>query len=141
MIVKQKLVSALMMVAALTASQLLQAEVGTAGPKIEFEETEFDWGTVRQGEKVMHRFKFRNIGNAPLNIENITTSCGCTIAESSEVVAPNDYGQIDVTFSTGKRKGKKSKLIYVESNDEENQLQVLAIHGLIEEKKDTESDE
>ena len=38
----------------------------TPSTTIEFEESEFDWGTITQGEKVSYVFKFSNTGNEPL---------------------------------------------------------------------------
>ena len=37
-------------------------------PKIMFLETNFDFGTVSQGEKVTHKFAVKNIGTAPLKL-------------------------------------------------------------------------
>ena len=43
-------------------------------PRIQFEETVYDWGTVYQNEKVPHVFKFKNVGKADLVIENVKSS-------------------------------------------------------------------
>jgi hypothetical protein len=111
---------------------LLSADDSAKGPKIEFEESSFDWGTVQQGSQVKHIFKFKNVGSDTLKIDRVKTSCGCTAAESSKVIAPNEFGQIDVTFNTGTRKGKASKTVYVYSNDVEASRRSVVIHGMIE---------
>ncbi|HHS95279.1 MAG TPA: DUF1573 domain-containing protein, partial [Phaeodactylibacter sp.] len=43
-----------------------------AGPTttITFEESEFDFGTIKAGEKATHIYKFKNTGNEPLIISN-----------------------------------------------------------------------
>ena len=46
---------------------------------VEFEETEFDFGTVMEGEKVTHVYKFKNTGDEPLIISNAKATCGCTV--------------------------------------------------------------
>ena len=48
------------------------------GPKIEFKETEYDFGTVMQGERLSHTFVFTNTGKSDLIISSAHASCGCT---------------------------------------------------------------
>lgn len=87
-------------------------------PKIKFKETSHDFGKVKQGEILTHEFVFTNEGDAPLIIQKITTSCGCTGALASEDrIAPGGEGRIQVKFDTRGYGGKMSKYIFVESND------------------------
>ncbi len=71
---------------------------------IEFPETTFDFGTVKEGEKVTHNYKFKNTGKEPLIISNAKGSCGCTVPEwPREPIAPGKTGEIKVIFdSAGK---------------------------------------
>ena len=46
---------------------------------IEFEETKHNFGTIKEGEKVKHIYKFKNTGDNPLIISNAVASCGCTV--------------------------------------------------------------
>jgi len=39
-------------------------------PVMTFEETEYDFGDIKQGDKVEHTFKFKNTGEADLLISN-----------------------------------------------------------------------
>jgi hypothetical protein len=43
-------------------------------PRIEFEETEFDWGEVNEGQNVTHDFRFKNAGDRILEIEKVRSS-------------------------------------------------------------------
>ncbi|UCE17720.1 MAG: DUF1573 domain-containing protein [Gemmatimonadota bacterium] len=43
-------------------------------PQIQFEEMVYDWGTVYQNQKVPHVFKFKNVGEVDLVIENVRSS-------------------------------------------------------------------
>ena len=43
-------------------------------PKIEFENSKFDFGEIEAGEKVEHVFTFKNMGDAPLIIEKVKSS-------------------------------------------------------------------
>jgi len=72
--------------------------------KISFEEKSWNFGDIRDGDIVNHDFKFKNIGNAPLEVKNVTATCGCTQPSFPFLpIAPGEEGTISVTFnSTGK---------------------------------------
>ncbi len=105
------------------------------GPRMQFQEVSYDFGTVPQGSIVKHVFKFKNVGTDTLRIEQVKTSCGCTAAESSKIIAPNAEGQIAVTYNAGSALGKTSKTVSVHSNDVEAQQRSVTVHGVIEAKK------
>lgn len=48
--------------------------------KLEITETQYDFGTIGL-DNVSHTFMVRNIGEGPLPIERVSTSCGCTSAQ------------------------------------------------------------
>ena len=51
------------------------------GPRVVVEEGEvFDFGTMDQGSEGNHDFLIRNIGNAPLGLTMLETTCKCTAA-------------------------------------------------------------
>lgn len=46
---------------------------------LEAEETNFDFGTISMAAgNVKHRFKIKNVGNSPVTVRKIYTSCMCT---------------------------------------------------------------
>jgi len=84
---------------------------------IAFEETDFDFGTVEEGEKVKHTFKFKNTGNEPLIISSAKGSCGCTVPKwPSEPIAVGQTGVIDVEFDSKGKPGKGTKRVTVTAN-------------------------
>ncbi|MCB9425417.1 MAG: DUF1573 domain-containing protein [Flavobacteriales bacterium] len=108
------------------------------GPKIEFESTTVDYGTVVKGEDSgLRKFTFTNTGDAPLIINKVNSTCGCTIPSSpKEPILPGKSGEIEVKYSM--RPGPIRKTITVESNAinyEEGRI-ALNIRGLVEEKKE-----
>ncbi|MCG3120499.1 MAG: hypothetical protein ALAOOOJD_03240 [bacterium] len=109
------------------------------GPKIKFVETNFDFGKAAQNTAVKHVFKFKNVGTDTLKIAQVKTSCGCTAAESSKIIAPQKDGQIEVTYNTGAQMGEVSKTVYVFSNDVEAPQRSVSMHGIVEVKKAEES--
>src|SRR6185295_5760287 len=48
-------------------------------PKLYFPESNYDFGSIAEGDSVIHEFHFYNRGNASLLITNVSSSCGCTI--------------------------------------------------------------
>jgi len=42
-----------------------------SGPRIEFDQDNFDWGEVMHGETIEHVFKVRNTGTETLRITNV----------------------------------------------------------------------
>ena len=72
--------------------------------KISFESKSWNFGDIRDGDIVNHDFKFKNLGNAPLEVKNVTATCGCTQPSFPFLpIAPGEEGTISVTFnSTGK---------------------------------------
>jgi hypothetical protein len=97
-------------------------------PKIYFPETQYDFGTVKEGKVVSHTFKFVNNGKADLDIKDIKTSCGCTVASvSSKQIAPGKDGTMKIDLDTKNRQGKMSRTITVISNDPDEPTKVITI--------------
>lgn len=70
-------------------------------PKIKFEKVLEDVGTlsVRKGEKRTVKFVYANEGNAPLVLERVETSCGCTSVQlPKKAVKPGKKGVVKVTM-------------------------------------------
>ncbi len=82
-----------------------------------FEHTDFDFGTINDGEKVKHTYKFKNTGNEPLIISSAKGSCGCTVPKwPTEPIAPGGTGVIDVEFDSKGKPGKQTKRVTVTAN-------------------------
>ena len=50
------------------------------GPRMEIEPESYDFGTVKQNQKLVHDFEIKNSGSEDLVIGRISTTCGCTAA-------------------------------------------------------------
>lgn len=115
-------------------SQWTEKEMENA-PRIKFDQTKFDFGTIKQGEHVEHEYKFTNTGKSPLLIRRVKASCGCTATNlSSSTIEPGQSGSIKATFSSTGRSGKQTKTITVISNDPHgnNSRVVLWLKGNVE---------
>ena len=101
--------------------------------RIVFEENEFDFGTIKEGDIVEHRFKFTNTGKVPLSILNARSSCGCTTPEwPKEPIPPGGTGEIYAKFNSDGRVDKQSKLIVVTANTYPNESRVK-LSGFVQE--------
>jgi hypothetical protein len=104
---------------------------GEGQPKIEFKNTEHDFGTIEQNGDGTTEFVFTNTGDAPLILSNVRSSCGCTVPKwPRDPVAPGDSASIDVKYDT-RRIGSFSKTITVYSNATETPI-ILKIKGTVE---------
>jgi hypothetical protein len=85
--------------------------------EITFEQNMFDFGTIKEGELVNHKFKFTNTGKNPLLITNASASCGCTVPNwPKEPIAPGKSSEIDVTFNSEGKPNHAEKTVTVVAN-------------------------
>ncbi len=95
------------------------AEAAPTGPttKMTFDETEFKFGTVDEGEVVAHTFKFTNTGSEPLIISNAKGSCGCTVPQwPREPIPVGESGSITVEFNSKGKKGPRNQKVTITAN-------------------------
>jgi Protein of unknown function (DUF1573) len=96
---------------------------------MQFDELEFDFGTVKAGEKVAHKYKFKNTGKEPLIISNAKGSCGCTVPSwPKEPIPVGGTGEIEVQFDSKGKKDAQSKRVTITANTDPAQT-FLTIKG------------
>ena len=100
------------------AKERIEKAEGMTKTEISYDEEEYDFGTVTEGEKVEHSFTFTNTGEAPLFIATASASCGCTVPEvPEEPIAPGESSEIKVIFDTqGKVSDNMEKTVTVTAN-------------------------
>ena len=87
-------------------------------PKIQFDQTVYDFGKTSQVAIVSGVFKFKNTGDGILKVEPPKPSCGCTVADlKPDTLAPGATGELSFTLSLGVSKAAMEKHIAVRSND------------------------
>ena len=70
-----------------------------AQPKATFDKQEHEFGIVLWKHPVTATFQVKNDGDKPLVISNVTTSCGCTVANWTQTpIAPGETGTVSSTF-------------------------------------------
>jgi hypothetical protein len=101
-------------------------------PTMTFTETEFDFGTIKEGEVVKHTFKFTNTGKVPLVIQNATAPCGCTVPQwPKEPVAPGATGEINVQFNSSGKVGQQNKVVSIVANTQPD-ITTVTVKGNVE---------
>ena len=107
---------------------------------ISFEVKDHDFGKVNEEDgKITYVFDFVNRGNAPLVVNRVQASCGCTTPVwTKEPIEPGKKGSITVTYNPAGRPGTFNKTITVYSNATEEQA-VLIIKGEVNPKQTAEN--
>ena len=92
------------------------------GPAFKFEGGDtYDFGILKRGPVAPHVFEFTNIGNRPLNIINVTPSCGCTNVDWPKApVMPGQKGKISLRLKTEEQHGVFNKEVYIQSDGVNN---------------------
>lgn len=113
-----------------TASEQAGQSINPAElPVIKFEEEAYEFGEVTQGEKVYHRFKFKNIGKSNLIISSASASCGCTVPKyPKKPIAPGAEEFIEVVFDSEGKEGQQNKQVTVVANTQPS-TSVIALKG------------
>ena len=97
---------------------------------ITFANNTHDFGQINEdGGNAVTTFEFTNTGNAPLIIQRVNASCGCTTPEWTRTpIEPGEKGRVTASYNPIGRPGAFSKAIYVYSNAS-NEMERLTISG------------
>jgi hypothetical protein len=113
-------------------------------PKFKFTKDVHDFGKIPEGPSATYAFEFRNVGNAPLLIQNASASCGCTSPVwPKEPILPGKKGKVTVTYNTtGRGNQPFDKQVYITSNvpTENNKPVELHIKGFVNPASSTPQD-
>jgi hypothetical protein len=109
--------------------------------KFSFEEETFDFGSIKEENgSVEHKFVFTNSGNAPLIIDGVRASCGCTTpAWSKEPIPPGEKGFVTAKYNPKNRPGSFRKSLSISSNADPS-VKVIYIKGMVDQKERTAAD-
>lgn len=107
----------------------ITTDIVTEPTSMKFDEEAYEFGTISQGEKVYHSFKFTNTGENDLVISSAKGSCGCTVPTyPKEPISPGETGVIEVVFDSNGKKGSQHKKVFITANTDPSS-NVIAIKG------------
>jgi len=99
-------------------AQEARPQAAGKGPKIVVEPPSFDFGAALQNKVLEKELLIRNAGTEDLVIENVATTCGCTVAElDTKTIKPGAQTPLRVKLETRTNQGKIVKNVIVRSND------------------------
>ena len=94
--------------------------VQTSSTTIAFDNTDYNFGTVKEGKTITHTFTFKNTGKTDYIIKEVNASCDCMVPTLPKgPVKPGATGTIVVVFNTsGQAKAKRmsSKSVTITAN-------------------------
>ena len=130
---------ALLAAASLFAAGAAAEEKPPTGPRIRVEPESFDFGKALPDKVLRREFTVRNFGDAPLVIEGVSTTCGCTAALAAKSrVEPGGSTSLRVTFETRRYSGRVERQVLVRSNDPKTPLLQVKVSASVEKGTETE---
>ena len=114
------------------ATPVTPAPANPNAGEFKFNEEEFNFGTIKQGDVATHEFTFVNTGKEPIIITSAQGSCGCTVPTwPKEPIAKGEKATIKVTFNSAGKMGMQDKTVTIQSNAKTNP-KVIHIKGNVE---------
>ena len=112
----------------------LIAQIDTANySKIHWIDSVKDFGNIKEGERILIKFRFENSGDKPLFLSEVYPACGCTVAEyPKNAIMPGDGGELTAAFDSHNIYGFVHKTIRVTSNSSNGIHHVLKFSGQID---------
>ena len=86
--------------------------------KMTFVSKEFNFGTIKQGDKIDAVFEFTNTGESDLIITKAKSSCGCTVPEwpKDKPIKPGEKGKIKAVYDSKGKQNNQNKSITLTTN-------------------------
>jgi len=106
-------------------------EISKGSAEIQFDITEYDFGTVNEGEIVEAKFIVTNSGKTDLVISNVQPSCGCTVPVWPKTpIKPGDSAEVLANFNTAGKPNRQAKTLTLITNTARGR-EVLRLKGSV----------
>ncbi|MFI5453536.1 DUF1573 domain-containing protein [Pedobacter sp. UC225_61] len=107
----------LILLAFLIVGTVVGVNAQTKPAEFKFDTETHDFGKVTLNKPVVYTFNFTNIGDAPLIITKVETTCGCTVGEYTQTpVKKGEKGFVKVTLTPAGSPLPFNKAITLTSN-------------------------
>ncbi len=99
-------------------SALALATAGFAAPSLKLSTEKIEFGTMPEGPPAQKVVTLTNDGDAPISIDNVSTSCACTNTKyAKSTLAPGESVDLEITYTTFKFIGKFEKYIWIQTKE------------------------
>lgn len=102
-----------------------------AAPRLQCENTKYDFGSVIGQDEITHEFILTNIGDEPVQISTIKNCCGTQSTIDPMEILPGSNAVCKTVFNTKNRYGVQDKQILIASNDRKNPYFELKMIGTL----------
>src|SRR5262245_51204234 len=109
----------------------VMANGATESPRALFPVRSHDFGTAKQGKKLVHEFAVRNQGTIPLTIEGGELSMPGMKARFNRVIAPGAEARITLEWDTNDVKGEVMGEAVLRLNDPDEPTVTLTLSGVV----------
>ena len=101
----------------LNKAEIIKTNDSIDFPIMKFEKTVINLDTIHKGEIAKIEYNFKNTGTAPLLIEEIIPSCGCTKPNYSiSPILPGEQSRITLEFDSKNKEGFQDLNLVVVTN-------------------------
>lgn len=103
-----------------------------ATARVRVETRVWDFGTLWQGMPAKTRIKIENVGQAPLTIDGVKSSCGCTTpSKPDSPLAPGAATYIEIRYDTVQKLGEAHQAVSFNTNDPDQASVALQVRGTV----------
>jgi hypothetical protein len=118
---------------ALVGSLAAQTQVpseGAGAPRLELSTQEWNFGVAWQGQPVKLEITVKNVGTAPLDITDVSSSCGCTVpTKPKSPLAPGESSTLTISYDSARRLGPASQTVTLVTNDATQPKAIIKLSG------------
>ena len=113
------------------SAKIRDIEINKGSAEIQFDQTDFDFGTVDEGAVVEAKFVVTNPGKSDLMITKVQPSCGCTVPVwPKEPIKPGESAEVLAKFNTAGKTNRQSKTLTLFTNTATGR-EILKLRGLV----------
>ena len=99
------------------ASATKTADPNAKYATMDFDKMSYDFGTIKEGEKVETAFVFTNNGETDLLITRAQGTCGCTVPDYPKTpIKPGEKATMTVSFNSAGKAGMNNKAVRISAN-------------------------
>lgn len=109
-------------------------ELKDAKPRVHLPgESEYNFGVMDRNEEQSYSFKVQNIGNGPLTLKVIDTTCKCTVGSiGNDTIAAGETADVTLTWETRSYDREFRQSATIETNDQSQREIIFSVYGKVQ---------